>query len=161
MTLHIWFRGSVLAVVLAYGAEVRAQAAIAPPSATWRDIAPHRVRSVRVEPGVTLEVLEWGGTGAPLIFLAGTGNAAHVFDGFAPRFTSRFRVLGVTRRGTGASGHPATGYDSATLVHECARACGRRAQRESALTSRCTCQRSFGSSLRSHFIASFASELGR
>lgn len=118
MTLQIWVRGAALAVLLVCGGEVRAQAASATSSPTWRDTAPHRVRSIRVEPGVTLEVLEWGGTGAPLILLAGSGNAAHVFDGFAPRFTSRFRVLGVTRRGTGASDHPAAGYDSATLARD-------------------------------------------
>ncbi|MBA3579592.1 MAG: alpha/beta hydrolase [Gemmatimonadaceae bacterium] len=118
ITLQIWVRGVALAALLVCGGEVRAQAAIAPPFPAWRDTAQHRVRSVRVEPGVTLEVLEWGGTGSPLIFLAGSGNAAHVFDGFAPRFTSRFRVLGVTRRGTGASSHPAAGYDSATLARD-------------------------------------------
>jgi pimeloyl-ACP methyl ester carboxylesterase len=44
-------------------------------------------------------VLDWGGTGPPLVFLAGLGNTAHVFDHFAHQFTDRFRVLGVTRRG--------------------------------------------------------------
>lgn len=84
----------------------------------WRDPATHLVRTVRVAPAVSLEVLEWGGSGPPLVFVAGSGNSAHVFDGFAPRFTSRFRVLGVTRRGTGASARAATGYDSGTLTRD-------------------------------------------
>lgn len=54
--------------------------------------------------GVSLEVLDWGGTGRPLVFLAGGGSSTpHIFDDFAPRFTNGFRVLGITRRGNGAS----------------------------------------------------------
>jgi pimeloyl-ACP methyl ester carboxylesterase len=54
--------------------------------------------------GVSLEVLDWGGTGQPLIFLAGGGaSTPHIFDDFAPRFTDEFRVLGITRRGNGES----------------------------------------------------------
>jgi pimeloyl-ACP methyl ester carboxylesterase len=57
----------------------------------------------RIGPGVSLEVLDWGGRGRPLVFLAGLGNTAHVFDNFAPQFTDRFHVVGITRRGFGAS----------------------------------------------------------
>jgi pimeloyl-ACP methyl ester carboxylesterase len=50
------------------------------------------------------EDLRWGaGAGAPLVFLAGLGNTAHVFDTFAPAFTDHFHVVGITRRGFGAS----------------------------------------------------------
>jgi pimeloyl-ACP methyl ester carboxylesterase len=52
-------------------------------------------------------VLDWGGTGPPLVFLAGFGNTAHVFDGFAPRFTGKHHVYGITRRGFGRSTAPA------------------------------------------------------
>jgi pimeloyl-ACP methyl ester carboxylesterase len=82
----------------------------------WRDPSPHAVRRVRTAPGVELEVLDWGGSGPPLVFLAGYGNTAHVFDGFAPRFTDAHRVIGITRRGFGASCCPADGYDSRTLA---------------------------------------------
>lgn len=61
------------------------------------------IRLVHVAPNVQLEVLDWGGHGRPLIFLAGSGNTAHVFDDFAPQFTDGFHVLGITRRGFGAS----------------------------------------------------------
>ncbi len=51
--------------------------------------------------------MDWGGTGRPLIFLAGLGNDAHVFDSFAPKFTQHNHVYGITRRGFGASSKPA------------------------------------------------------
>ena len=50
------------------------------------DLSPHKVQFVTVEQGVQLEVLDWGGSGGPLIFLAGAGDTAHCFDGFAPQF---------------------------------------------------------------------------
>jgi non-heme chloroperoxidase len=84
----------------------------------WKDPAPHRTLRISVAPRIELEVLDWGGQGAPLILLAGGGNTAHVYDGFAPRFVSRFRVLGITRRGFGSSSHPKTGYDTTTLSRD-------------------------------------------
>jgi non-heme chloroperoxidase len=84
----------------------------------WRDPSPHHELHIPVATGVQLEVLDWGGHGKPLIFLAGGGEAAHVYDGFAPRFSGRFRVLAITRRGVGASSHPAEGYDTTTLTHD-------------------------------------------
>jgi non-heme chloroperoxidase len=65
------------------------------------------VQFVAVDNDVKLEVLDWGGTGRPLIFLAGLGNDAHVFDSFAPKFTEHHHVYGITRRGFGASNKPA------------------------------------------------------
>ncbi|MFL5537003.1 MAG: hypothetical protein ACJ8AP_14950 [Gemmatimonadales bacterium] len=50
----------------------------------WRDPSPHRELHIRVGNAVQLEVLDWGGPGKPLVFLAGGGEAAHVYDGFAP-----------------------------------------------------------------------------
>ena len=44
---------------------------------------------------------------AVLIFLAGLGNTAHVFDDFAPKLTPEYHVYGITRRGFGASSAPA------------------------------------------------------
>jgi pimeloyl-ACP methyl ester carboxylesterase len=71
------------------------------------DATHHSVQFVTVEPGVKLEVLDWGGTGRPLVFLAGLGNTAHVFDTFAPTFTAKYHVYGITRRGFGNSSVPA------------------------------------------------------
>jgi non-heme chloroperoxidase len=70
------------------------------------DSSPHRVQLVTIEPGVQLEVLDWGGSGTSLVFLAGSGDTAHRFDGFAPQFTARHHVYGITRRGFGASSRP-------------------------------------------------------
>ncbi len=78
-------------------------------------------RFVTVQPNVTLEVLDSGGPGEPLVFLAGFGNSAHIFERFAARFRDQFRVVAVTRRGFGRSSQPATGYDNARLVDDVAR----------------------------------------
>lgn len=58
---------------------------------------------VDTAPGVTLEVVDWGGEGTPLVLLAGGGSTAHSYDDFAPSLTDQFRVVGITRRGVGAS----------------------------------------------------------
>jgi non-heme chloroperoxidase len=80
--------------------------------------SPHEIRFVTVAPDVRLEVLDWGGDGIPLVFLAGANFNAHSFDDFAPRFTDTHRVLGITRRGHGASSWPDSGYDLPTLVED-------------------------------------------
>src|ERR1700736_4558912 len=72
-------------------------------SASWQDPSPHTLRFVAVDKDVRLEVLDWGGSGRPVILLAGGGNTAHVFDEFAPKLTANYRVYGITRRGFGAS----------------------------------------------------------
>ncbi len=61
---------------------------------------------ITVENNVKLEVLDWGGSGRPLVLLAGLGNTAHIFDKFAPKFTATYHVYGITRRGFGASSSP-------------------------------------------------------
>lgn len=64
------------------------------------------VQFVPVEKDIKLEVLDWGGTGRPLVLLAGLGGTAHVFDKFARKLTSRYHLFGITRRGFGASSTP-------------------------------------------------------
>jgi len=54
--------------------------------------------------------------GETLLFLAGLGNNAHIFDGIAPRFTNHFHVLAMTRRGFGLSDKPESGYDVESRV---------------------------------------------
>ncbi len=68
-------------------------------------------RFVSVEPGVKLEVLDWGGPkdvgkAKALVLLAGLGDTAHAFDQFAPQLTNHYHVYGITRRGFGASSKP-------------------------------------------------------
>ncbi|MFN0102262.1 MAG: alpha/beta fold hydrolase [Bryobacteraceae bacterium] len=78
----------------------------------------HRVRFVSVEPGVRLEVLDWGGKGPTVILLAGFGHTAHIFDEFAPKLTGECHVYGITRRGFGASSYPAGGYTADRLADD-------------------------------------------
>jgi pimeloyl-ACP methyl ester carboxylesterase len=66
------------------------------------------VQFVAVAQNVRLEVLDWGGTGKPVVLLAGGGNTAHIFDEFATKLTASCHVYGITRRGFGASGFSAT-----------------------------------------------------
>jgi pimeloyl-ACP methyl ester carboxylesterase len=70
---------------------------------------------VTVDKDVQVEVIDWGGSGKPLVFLAGLTNSAHAFDKFAPPFTTTHRVYGITRRGIGESSVPPTGYVSDRL----------------------------------------------
>ena len=81
----------------------------------WHDPSPHKVRYVRISKDVQLEVLDWGGSGAPIILLAGSGDTAHVFDEFAPTIAARHHVYGITRRGYGASGYDPLQYGSDRL----------------------------------------------
>jgi non-heme chloroperoxidase len=76
------------------------------------DHSPHSVQFVSVDDNVKLEVLDWGGTGRPLVLLAGLGSTAHAFDEFAPKLTSECHVYGITRRGFGASSAPAPQNDN-------------------------------------------------
>jgi non-heme chloroperoxidase len=81
----------------------------------WHDPSSHKIRFVTVQKDVKLEVLDWGGTGQPVVLLTGLGNSAHAFDDFAPKLTGNFHVYGVTRRGFGASSVPLTGYNADRL----------------------------------------------
>jgi pimeloyl-ACP methyl ester carboxylesterase len=87
---------TAMAICLYFAAIVHAQI----------DSSPHKVQFVRVEKNVKLEVLDWGGTGQPLILLPGLGDTAHVFDSFAPKLTPSYHVFGITPRGFGASSAP-------------------------------------------------------
>ena len=77
-------------------------------AASWKDPSPHSVQFVEVAENVRLEVLDWGGTGRPVVLLAGGGNTAHVYDEFAAKLTASYHVYGITRRGFGSSGFAAT-----------------------------------------------------
>jgi len=87
-------------------------------SAPWHDPSKHKVHFVTVEDGVHLEVLDWGGSGRPVVLLAGLGFTAHVFDGFAEKLTDSYHVYGITRRGYGASSQPASGYTEQRLAED-------------------------------------------
>ncbi len=71
-----------------------------------------------IDSATTLEVIDWGGSGVSVVFLAGLGHTAHVFDEFAAELTDTYHVRGITRRGFGASSQPDTGYTIATLAED-------------------------------------------
>lgn len=75
----------------------------------WRDPSPHEVRWTTVDSSVRMEVLDWRGSGPPLVLIS-CYLTAHSYDDFAPNLTNQFHVYGITRRGIGASDKPATGY---------------------------------------------------
>jgi pimeloyl-ACP methyl ester carboxylesterase len=68
--------------------------------------------------GIKLHYLDWGGSGDTILFLPGFNDSAHVYDQFAPRFTDRFHVIGLTRRGVGESDKPKDGYDASTRIED-------------------------------------------
>jgi len=88
------------------------------PSVGGADAAVPQVRFIQVEPGVRLEVLDWGGNGETMVLLTGLGDNAHVYDQFAHQFTDRFHVIGITRRGFGRSSQPTDGYDVDTRARD-------------------------------------------
>ena len=84
----------------------------------WTDPSPHQARFVRVN-GVSLNVLDWGGTGDGLVLIHGMGDSPHSFDDLAPALTSGHHVIAYARRGHGQSDHPAAGpYDNETLAED-------------------------------------------
>jgi pimeloyl-ACP methyl ester carboxylesterase len=62
-----------------------------------------------------IHVIDYGGRGPALVFRAGLGNSAHVFDEFAPRLADGFHVIAISRRGYGESSQPSSGYDTRRL----------------------------------------------
>jgi non-heme chloroperoxidase len=104
-------------VALALGASLLGLRHDSQSAPDWRDPSPHQVRWITVDSSVRLEVLDWGGSGRPVVLL-GCYLSAHVHDEFAPKLTNQFHVYGITRRGIGASDRPATGYTVQRSVDE-------------------------------------------
>ena len=89
--------------------------AFAQQAASWHDPSPHKIQFVNVDKDVKLEVLDWGGSGRPVVLLAGLGATAHTYDDIAPKLALQYHVYGITRRGFGASSSPASGYSADRL----------------------------------------------
>jgi pimeloyl-ACP methyl ester carboxylesterase len=107
------------------GAGVALMAAMVMPAlgerqSPWSDPSPHRTQMMEVDANVSVEVLDWGGSGRPIVLLAGGGNTAHVFDDFAPPLTARYHAYGITRRGYGVSSKPDVGYSVNRLADDIA-----------------------------------------
>ena len=77
----------------------------------------HKSDFVKVN-GINLHYLDWGGNETVLLFLAGMGSSAYIFNEFAPRFADKFHVMALTRRGHGDSDYPIKGYDVETLTDD-------------------------------------------
>jgi pimeloyl-ACP methyl ester carboxylesterase len=84
----------------------------------WRDGAAHQARMIPVEDGVQVEVLDFGGSGAPVLLLPGLGATAHSYDDFAPLLARTHRVVAMTRRGTGYSTKPDFGFETPRLAQD-------------------------------------------
>jgi non-heme chloroperoxidase len=102
---------SVLSVLLA-------ATSASPQQIEWKDPSPHVMKFVTVENEVQLEVLDFGGSGQPLVLLAGLGSTAHVYDDLAPALTARYHVVAITRRAHGRSSTPLTGYGFSRLAED-------------------------------------------
>jgi pimeloyl-ACP methyl ester carboxylesterase len=89
-----------------------------PRSSTAAPATPH-THFIKVN-GVQLEYLDWGGHRKPLLFLAGQGDTPYIYNDLAPEFINHFRVLGLTRRGHGASEQAQNGYQLDNLVQDVA-----------------------------------------
>jgi hypothetical protein len=76
--------------------------AAAQSTAAWRDPSPHQVRFVTVDSNVRLEVLDWGGSGRPLVFVS-CYVSAHAYDNIAAKLTDHFSAS-AAERGVEAGG---------------------------------------------------------
>lgn len=114
---HSRFR-KILMRSIAFGFVATAVSLGALGQATTENIPPNQVKTITVEPGIQLEFKDWGGTGRPVVLLAGLGGSLHAYDDFAPRLTTKYHVYGISRRGYGASTAPlptSENYDSNRL----------------------------------------------
>jgi hypothetical protein len=63
---------------------------------SWQDPSKHSSQLITVADDVRFEVLDWGGSGRPVVLLAGGGMTAHVFDEFAAvKLTDCCHVYGI------------------------------------------------------------------
>ena len=65
---------------------------------------------VEVRDRANLHYLDLGGTGQPLLLLAGLGDTAYIYSELGPRLVDSFHVLAMTRRGYGESDVTKEGY---------------------------------------------------
>src|SRR5579863_2971732 len=84
--------GTSIAGTWRQGPPQKLQFARATKETEWRDESPHSAQFINVDHDVKLEVLDWGGSGRPLVLLSGLGNTAHIFDQFAPKLTVTYHV---------------------------------------------------------------------
>ncbi|HTA38294.1 MAG TPA: alpha/beta hydrolase [Candidatus Acidoferrales bacterium] len=71
-------------------------------------LQPARDLYVEVGSGVKDEVLDWGGSGRPMVLLAGQGVTARGWRALVPDLVKKYHVYSITRRGYGNSSKPPT-----------------------------------------------------
>lgn len=76
------------------------------PPVTLHMLQPTRDLYVEVAKGVKDEVLDWGGTGRPMVLLAGQGATARIWRAIIPELVKKYHVYSITRRGYGNSSKP-------------------------------------------------------
>ncbi len=76
------------------------------PPVTLHMLQPKRDLYVEVADGVKDEVLDWGGTGRPMVLLAGQGVTARGWRAIIPALVAKYHVYSITRRGYGNSSNP-------------------------------------------------------
>jgi pimeloyl-ACP methyl ester carboxylesterase len=82
------------------------------------DTTPHKIHYVEMDDSIKLEVVDWGGKGTPLIFLAGFTLNAHTFAPLVSSFIDSHRVIGITRVGHGNSESRKENYSTARLTKD-------------------------------------------
>lgn len=87
-------------------------------SSEWLDKSSHKIHYVQMDDKIKLEVVDWGGKGTPLVFLAGLSLNAHTFDPLAPSFTGSYRVIGISRVGHGNSESRIKDFSTTRLVKD-------------------------------------------
>jgi pimeloyl-ACP methyl ester carboxylesterase len=85
------------------------------PVESRRPLPDRNTQFITVQPNVQLEVVDFGGTGRPLVLLPGYGGTAHSFPQFSTDLTTKYHVYGITQRGFGLSSTPASGYGAERL----------------------------------------------
>ncbi len=76
------------------------------PPVTLHMLQPARDLYIDVADGVKDEVLDWGGSGRPMVLLAGQGVTARFWRQIIPEFVPKYHVYSITRRGFGNSSRP-------------------------------------------------------
>jgi len=107
----VWTAGFILLALSWPCGDVDAQS-------MWTDPSPHTQRLVKVEENVAVEVLDWGGSGRPLVLLSQLGQTAHIYDDWASSFAGAHHVVAITRRGAGASSSTAENYSTERLARD-------------------------------------------
>ena len=78
-----------------------------------------RNRKISGVDGLSLNLVDWGGEGSPLLLLHGFGHGARLWDAFVPDLLSRYHVLALDNRGHGLSDiDPEFRYHNAAIARD-------------------------------------------